>query len=218
MRILVADCTVIYSGRGDTRLPQAHRVIMMKSDGSIAIHHDKGTKPLNYMGAKNVFTETINPDGTKTWLIENRKEYLNITIYNVLSDVDLDVDIDNSVLERDGTENHLQAWIADNPECLGKGWTVVAREYATGAGPVDILAIDPSGIPVAVEVKRTAMIGAVDQAIRYVTALKEIEGFENVKGMVVALDVRPNTIKQADRRGISYLKIEGYRVTENNTI
>jgi RecB family endonuclease NucS len=214
MRILIADCSVLYTGRGDTKLKPARRVIMLKSDGAIAIHHDKGTKPLNYMGGGAQFTETVNPDGSLTWVIENRKEALTIQITSIYADNDIDVDVDNSELERDGTEKHLQEWIEQNPQSLGLGWTVEAREFVTGAGPVDILARDPQGKPVAVEVKRTAMIGAVDQAVRYREALKLVPGFEEVRGMVVALDVRPNTIKQADKRGISYLTIQGYKFSK----
>ena len=50
MRIIVADCIVTYEGRLGARLPLARRMIMMKADGSIAIHSDsKAFKPLNWM-------------------------------------------------------------------------------------------------------------------------------------------------------------------------
>jgi len=201
MRIVVASCSAIYTGRGDTQLVRATRAIMFKDDGSISIHNDQSNKPLNYMGKGNVFTETVLPDGM-IWTFDTRKESLQIRMYEIISDTDFALTLDDPGLVRDGTEDHLQAWLADNPEALGEGFTLVSREYQTGDGPVDLLVRDKEGNPVAVEVKRIAMITAVDQASRYLGGLKDTEGFENVRSMVAALDIRPNTVKLAEKRGV----------------
>jgi RecB family endonuclease NucS len=47
MRLLVARCEVHYTGRLTTVLPEAVRLLMFKSDGSVLIHDDAGAKPLN---------------------------------------------------------------------------------------------------------------------------------------------------------------------------
>jgi RecB family endonuclease NucS len=48
MRLMVARCEVRYSGRLDALLPEALRLIMFKSDGSVLVHADAGGyKPLN---------------------------------------------------------------------------------------------------------------------------------------------------------------------------
>jgi len=48
MRLLVARCTVSYSGRLNTVLPEATRLLMFKADGSFLVHADSGGyKPLN---------------------------------------------------------------------------------------------------------------------------------------------------------------------------
>lgn len=201
MRIIIASCSVIYTGRGDTTLPEAVRAIMIKDDGSISIHNDKSNKPLNYMGKGYVLTETQENGYTK-WAFDTRKESLQILLNTIFSDTDHQLDLEDTGLVRDGTENHLQAWLAENPEALGEGFTLVSREYPTGQGPVDLLVLDAEGNPVAVEVKRIAMLGAVDQASRYMEALKDLEGFGNVRGMVAALDIRPNTVKLATKRSI----------------
>ena len=184
-------------------------MIVVKSDGAVSIHHDQGNKPLNYMGKGNVFTEIVSEDALY-WNFDTRKESLQIRITEVLSQVEMEVDVDNSVLERDGTENQLQAWLADHPEALGAGYTFGQREYPTGAGPVDLLVYDELGQPVAVEVKRVAMLGAVDQASRYVEAMKSEEGFERTTAIVAALDIRPNTQKLADKRGVRTVVLPEY--------
>jgi endonuclease len=42
MRLIVARCEVRYSGRLDAVLPEALRLIMVKSDGSVMAHADTG--------------------------------------------------------------------------------------------------------------------------------------------------------------------------------
>lgn len=211
MKLTVARCSVIYTGRGDTTLSEAVRVIIVKSDGAVSVHHDQGNKPLNYMGKDKHLVFTESDDGEALyWNFDTRKESLQIRITEILSQVDMDVDVDNSVLERDGTEHQLQAWLAANPEALGKGFTFVQREYPTGAGPVDLLVQDANGKPVAVEVKRVAMLGAVDQATRYIEALKEFDGFEDTTAIVAALDIRPNTQTLADKRGVKTVTLPKY--------
>ena len=54
MRLVLARCSVDYSGRLDAHLPEANRLIMVKADGCVAIHADGGAyKPLNWMNAPN---------------------------------------------------------------------------------------------------------------------------------------------------------------------
>lgn len=208
MRIVIADCSVIYTGRGDTKMLRAVRSIIIKSDGAVSIHNDFGNKPLNYMGAKStVFSESSIGD-VLIWRFENRKENLTVRIHSVISDTSHDLDLNDQGLIRDGTENHLQEWLAENPQALGEGYTLVAREAQTGNGPVDLLMKDAEGIHVAVEVKRVAMLGAVGQVLRYVDALNETGEYGVVRGLIAALDVRPNTVKLADKKGISYVTVD----------
>ena len=49
MRLLVARCRVLYTGRLSARLPEAVRLLMFKTDGSVLVHDagGGGHKPLN---------------------------------------------------------------------------------------------------------------------------------------------------------------------------
>src|SRR3954468_14112517 len=50
MRLLVARCEVLYTGRLTARLPEAVRLLMFKADGSFLVHDDAGGfRPLNWM-------------------------------------------------------------------------------------------------------------------------------------------------------------------------
>jgi RecB family endonuclease NucS len=208
MRIIVANCSAVYTGRGDTKLNPAVRMILIKEDGAISLHCDAGNKPLNYMGKGNVFTESTS-DEYLIWSFDTTKENLTLHLYEVYSDSEHLLDLDEEGLIRDGTESHLQEWLAANPEVMGEGYTLVQREFQTGSGPVDILLKDAYGGYIAVEVKRTAMLGSVSQVKRYVDALEEMPEFENseVRGIVVALDIRPKTLILAEKRGIECVNV-----------
>ena len=48
MRLLVARCEVVYTGRLTATLPEAVRLLVLKADGSVLVHDDAGGyKPLN---------------------------------------------------------------------------------------------------------------------------------------------------------------------------
>ena len=48
MRVVIASCSVDYSGRLSAHLDRANRLIMVKADGSVLVQCDGGSyKPLN---------------------------------------------------------------------------------------------------------------------------------------------------------------------------
>jgi endonuclease len=49
MRLLVARCEVLYTGRLTSRLPEAVRLLTFKADGSFLVHDDAGgCRPSNW--------------------------------------------------------------------------------------------------------------------------------------------------------------------------
>lgn len=210
MRIVVAHMSVTYTGRGHTELPRAVRILLLKDDGTVLVHAETGTNPKNYMAAGTTVTRTRRgPQHIWTFASKNGKETLVVRLHRILSDVDLHTDIQapEPGLARQGTESHLQAWICQHPEALGPGYSILAREHLTGAGAVDILARDADGQVVAVELKRRAMLPSVDQTLRYVNALNTSGEHGTVRGMIAALDIRPNTAALAASRGIECVTI-----------
>lgn len=206
MRIVSADCSIIYTGRGNTTLNRGVRAIVIKGDGSVAVHSNEGIKPLNYMKAA-VFSET-EEDKLSVWTFDSRGESLRIVIHELLNDVMLELSQEEEGLIRDGTEPQLQAWLASNLWALRpqehdeEEFTLIGKEFPTGHGPVDLF-VGGTEFDWAVEVKRVATMSAVYQVKRYVDALNaEPTGDKLVKGMLVALDVRPRAVELAEKRGI----------------
>jgi len=215
VRLIISECSVSYTGRGKTALEAGVRLIILKKDGSVSVHSDnRAYKPLNWMLTPCEREEYVNDDGFMCWRFHSKKDELEIVFHSVVADIQHEWEEEEPGLVREWTETDLQEWIAQNPEeVFGGGWSFFAREYPTGAGPVDILMKDPKGFAVAVEVKRTAYLPAVDQVLRYCESLEASDDLHDasimapVKAVIVALEVKESTRKLAERRGVSCIVV-----------
>ena len=170
MRLIVARCSVEYTGRLTARLPEALRLVMLKADGSVLVHADAGGyKPLNWMTPPTVIEEEGELIVVRKLKGEDR---LEITLHEVLSDVDHLMDEDAARLEKDGVERDLQELLADAPGCCGEGFRLVRREWPTDIGPVDLMCRDEEDGWIAVEIKRVGTIDAVEQLSRYLERIR----------------------------------------------
>ena len=210
MRVVIASCSVDYSGRLDAHLPRATRLIMVKADGSVLVHSDGGSyKPLNWMSPPARLSE-VEPDEedreagvVSRWEVRAAKtdDRLIIRVFEVFSDTSADLGVDPG-LTKDGVEAHLQELLAEQIEVLGAGWRLVRREYPTAIGPVDIMARDADGGSVAVELKRVGGIDGVEQLSRYLELLNRDPVLAPVSGVFAAQTIRPQARVLAEDRGI----------------
>ncbi|MAR48377.1 MAG: endonuclease [Actinobacteria bacterium] len=204
MRLVFARCTVDYEGRLTAHLPEATRLIMVKSDGCVAIHADGGAyKPLNWMNAPN---KLVEEEGV--WRVSNPKgEVLIITLHEIFSDFSHEMGIDPG-LQKDGVEAHLQELLADDPSFLVEGLELIKREYPTDLGPVDLLCRTSKGETIAVEIKRRGEIDGVEQLTRYLDFLNRDPLIKPVRGIFAAQEIRPQAKVLAEDRGIQCVVID----------
>jgi len=215
VRLVIARCTVNYIGRLEASLPEATRLIMVKADGCVAIHADGGAyKPLNWMNAPNEIREF--PD---RWEITNPKdERLIINLLQVLSDVSHELG-DDPGLSKDGVEAHLQELLAADPTVIEDGLILIAREYPTAIGPVDLLCRASDGTTVAIEIKRRGEIDGVEQLGRYLEYLRVDTSLGVLRGVFVAQSIKPQARTLAETRGLAWKEVDydelrGRRVDE----
>jgi RecB family endonuclease NucS len=204
VRLVIARCSVDYAGRLNAHLPEATRLIMVKADGCVAIHADSlAYKPLNWMNAPNVLVEE-----DAQWTVTSPKgEQLTIHLHEVLADTSHDLGVDPG-LEKDGVEAHLQVLLAEHPEQIATGLSLVRREYPTDIGPVDLLCRDADGNAVAVEIKRRGDIDGVEQLTRYLDRLNLDPRLRPVRGMFVAQSVKPQAKVLAGDRDIGVVEVD----------
>jgi endonuclease len=202
MRMVIARCSVDYAGRLATHLPSAVRLLLVKADGSVLVHADYGGyKPLNWMSAPCTL---VQEDGV--WRVTNRAgEAMTITIEEVLHDSVQHLGLDPGLF-KDGVEKQLQVLLAERCHAIRPGLSLVRREYPTDIGPVDLLCRDEQGGYVAVEVKRRGEIDGVEQLSRYLARLQP--GLDRVRGMLVALEFRPQARVLAGERGIDCVQVD----------
>jgi RecB family endonuclease NucS len=209
VRLVIARCSVDYSGRLTTHLPLATRLIMLKSDGTVAFHRDIQYQPLNWMSPPCTLA-VMAPEAeqsefgvTEIWRVAQAKtaDLLVISIHEILHDSSHELGFDPG-LSKDGTEAHLQKLLAEQIEILGEGFTFVRREYMTAIGPVDILARDEAGKSVAVEIKRRGDIDGVEQLTRYLELMNRDPHLAPVTGVFAAQEIKPQARTLAEDRGI----------------
>jgi RecB family endonuclease NucS len=210
VRLIVARCEVVYTGRLSTHLSEAVRLVVIKADGSVMVHADNGGyKPQNWMTSPTV----IEQEGDPARRLEVRKlrgeERLEIRISELISDTEHDMGGPElaAPLEKDGVEADLQQLLAGAPEWCGEGFRLVRREWPTDIGPVDLMCRDPADGWVAVEIKRVGTIEAVEQLTRYLERIQLDPALRDCRGVLAAQTVKPQARVLAEARGIAWVEV-----------
>jgi hypothetical protein len=198
VRLVIARCSVDYTGRLAAHLPLASRLLVVKADGSVLVHSDGGSyKPLNWMSPPCTLVED-----DLVWTVTSKTgDRLVITIESVEHDSSHELGVDPGLV-KDGVEAHLQKLLAEHIHTLGDGYRLVRREYPTPIGPVDLLARDELGGAVAVEIKRRGEIDGVEQLTRYLELLNRNPLLAPVQGVFAAQEIKPQARTLAQDRGI----------------
>jgi RecB family endonuclease NucS len=210
MRLIIARCEVLYTGRLATRLPMGDRLLMIKSDGTFLVFSDGGgasRNPDNWMTAPTA----IEIEGVPPERIEVRKlrgeERLEIGIAEVLLDIDHELEAAGS-LEKDGVERDLQELLAAAPQWCGEGFRLVRREWPTDIGPVDLMCREPGDGWVAIEIKRIGTIEAVEQLSRYLERIRLDPAMSDCRGVLVAQQIKPQASVLAASRDIACVSVD----------
>ncbi|MGH9049178.1 MAG: endonuclease NucS [Acidimicrobiia bacterium] len=204
MRLLVAWCSVEYEGRLGAHLPPALRLILLKADGSIAVHADsKAYQPLNWMSPP---CRILEGDGRIT-ASTPKGERLVIELLDVVHDLTVDLG-DDPGLAKDGVEAELQQLLAARVDALRADLRIVRREYPTDIGPVDLLCRDGDGRAVVVEVKRVGEIAGVEQLLRYQERLDRDTALAPTAGMFVATRIKPQARVFAESKGVLCVEVD----------
>ncbi|WP_424448284.1 endonuclease NucS [Microbacterium arborescens] len=217
MRLVIARCSVQYTGRLNAHLPLATRLLVHKGDGSLLVHSDGGSyKPLNWMSPPctlTVETPEDDPDVeeqvVEQWRVSHAKsgDTLVVRIYEMIHDSSHELGVDPGLI-KDGVEADLQRLLAEQVEVIGEDLTLVRREFPTAIGPVDLLLRDPAGGTIAVEVKRRGDIDGVEQLTRYLELLGRDPHLAPVTGVFAAQEIKPQAKVLAADRGIRCVTLD----------
>jgi RecB family endonuclease NucS len=220
MRLMIARCSINYSGRLETHLAEATRLLMFKADGTFMVWSDHGSqsvKPLNWMTPPTAIEEIPGPT-TRSPLSRiivrkhagSSEDRVEIELHEIVSDAthvmgSPDADVP---LSKDGVEAHLQEALAAAPEWCGEGFRLVRREWPTDIGPVDLMCRDEEDRWVAVEIKRVAGIDAVEQLSRYLERIRLDRAFAECRGVLAAQLIKPQARVLANAREIECVEVD----------
>jgi RecB family endonuclease NucS len=212
MRLMIARCSITYSGRLNTHLATATRLLMFKADGTFMVWSDHGgpsVKPLNWMTPPTVVEESPERIVVRKRAVAG-EEQLEVAISEVLSDVTHEMGSPEAdvALSKDGVEAHLQELLAEQPHWCGDGFRLVRREWPTDIGPVDLMCRDAEAGWVAVEIKRIAGIEAVEQLTRYLDRIRLDPAFADCRGVLAAQAIKPQARVLASSRGIACVEVD----------
>jgi RecB family endonuclease NucS len=161
------------------------------------------------------------PDATTILEVKASKssDLLTVELFGVEYDSEFDLGVDPGLV-KDGVEDHLQRYLAEQIERVGEGAKLVRREYPTAIGPVDIMAIDGEGVHVAIEIKRHGGIDGVEQLTRYCELLNRDPLLAPVRGIFAAQTITPQATVLAHDRGFETLILDydDMKSTESDSI
>jgi RecB family endonuclease NucS len=206
--MLVGDCEVKYQGRAASNLPMGSRLLLIKGDGSFAIHQNRLLRPTNYLMSNswsvNLENDTLIISATKRNPVEKLTVFLkNVEMLNVHMMEDRESDF-----KLVGTEKELNDQLMGDLEVLEKGLKPLKQEDVLRKGFVDILAEDKDGNLVIIELKRKqADYNAVMQLQRYVNELRKIKN-RKVRGIIVAPSIGRPALELLKNNGNEYYSFE----------
>ena len=203
-------CTVDYDGRATSTLGPGNRLVILKPDGSTLVHTDEKRTPVNWQppGCEHhasVRDGRLRVRGTRT----TPDETLDIHFEQVHQFSALDV-TGGRDLDLYGSEEDLREHILDDPSLVEAGFTPLATERESTAGPMDIYGEDSEGVPVVVELKRRRVgPSAASQLQRYVEALhREFGDDVAVRGILVAPSVTDRAADLLEEKGLAFVALD----------
>jgi RecB family endonuclease NucS len=184
------------------------RLLLIKGDGSFAIHQNRLLRPTNYLMSNTWSTAMENDQLVVSAMKRNPKETLTVFLTSVeMLNVHMMKDKDDD-FKLVGTEKELNDQLMGDLEVLEKGLRPLKQEDVLRKGFVDILAEDKDGNLVIIELKRKqADYNAVMQLQRYVNELRKIKN-KKVRGIIVAPTIGRPALELLKNNGNEYYSFE----------
>lgn len=201
-------CSIKYSGRAESYLPEGDRIIIIKADNTLLVHQPTGNNPINYM--KQGTNHSMVFEEGKTMLKSRNltlKEYLDMEIKKIHFFHSEKLE-DGQSIQIAGTEKDMANMIYENPSIIEDGFKPLNMEEHTKYGFIDIFGYDKDNTLVVVECKRyTGDPKAVDQLRRYVEKIKASKGLSFVRGVLACPQITPSAEAMLRELGYSHISI-----------
>lgn len=204
--VVIARCSVEYSGRAASTANEAPRLVVLKKDGTLLVHGATGRDPLNWQPRSEIYARSVDDEIAEIRAVRTSPREEVCVRVRGRSWV-LVADLSSAGLSLFGSEDDIVDELSRSPSLVLGGATLIAREVSTPYGRVDLLLRDASGNLVVVEVKRSrADVEAAYQLYRYVEYYRRL-GL-SVTGILAAPDASSQAIKYLGDHGLRFVKLK----------
>lgn len=210
-----AQAEVAYQGRAASTAEVGMYLVLIKQDGSLQIHHPKGVKPMNWQPRTDEITVTT--EGDTCVLLASRRSPTEL-VQVVFLEVELAQAIEMPEVKGfvlRGSEAQMQEALAQHPELIEPGLTLLDRELLVESGGIDLYARDQQGQFVVVELKRgKATQNAVSQLARYVRSVEGMMGAGRVRGILAAPEITKPALAELRGRGLEFREVSSLSLVQ----
>lgn len=204
---VAGEFEVLYSGRAASVAEAGDYLLMVKADGSVQVHGHRSVKPVNWQPQTDDVHVTIE-DGSAVMIAERftPPELLRVAFLEPAFAQALDLREGNGFVLI-GSEAEMQRALAQNPDVIEPGLSLVHIELPTDVGGIDLLARDEAGRLVVVELKRgKAGHEAVHQLWRYVQSVRAVSG-EDARGVLAAPAITAPALNRLGTLGLEFKEV-----------
>jgi endonuclease len=204
MVVIIAECSVTYSGRTGSDLGLGVRLVILKEDGCVLVHRWKDYQPVNWQPSGCVFQSKIEDDHLILKAVRpNPLETLTLTIGRVdfLGTFELK---DDARFVLHSSEEEMQKAILAYPGLIEEGLQIVDFEKKVAPGFVDIYGVDSNGNTVVIEIKKDpAGAPVIKQLTEYLKYIHPAEG-KKLRPIIVAPSLSRGARPVMDKLGIEF--------------
>lgn len=200
--IVVGEMSIEYIGRASSHAYPAHRLLILKPDGTLLIHESIHVEPLNWQPPRSISYFECIGDRLRIRSIRDNPHEEVIVEFTSIEFIKL-CKLASTRLGIVGKEVDIVKSILLNPSVIEEGATVIGSDIATAYGKIDVL-LRKDGKLIVVEVKNErAGISAVTQLKRYVEYYVG-QGYK-VEGVLVAPQISREALMILSREGFRYI-------------
>lgn len=204
MVVIVAECSVTYSGRTGSDLGSGVRLVILKEDGCVLVHRWKDYQPVNWQPSGCVFQVRIEEDHLIVKAVRpNPLETLTLTIRKVdfLGTFELK---DDARFVLHSSEEEMQKAILADPGLIEDGLQIVDFEKKVAPGFVDVYGVDSNGNTVVIEIKKDpAGAPVIRQLTEYLKYIQAAQG-KKLRPIIVAPSLAKGALPVMKRLGIEF--------------
>ncbi len=214
LMVMVASCSVDYSGRTGSHLGKGERLVIVKGDGCILVHRGRDYQPVNWQPSGCIIQAQAN-NGTLVLKAIRPNPLESLTL--VVSEVQF---LGTFLLQDDAefilhaSEEEMQRAIVLQPDIIEPGFKILDFEKKVPPGFVDVHGVDADGNTVVIEIKKDpAGFPAIKQLLEYLKYLPAPQG-RKLRPMIVAPSVAKGSQSTLAKSGIEFKQLTLQKAVE----